>query len=230
MLRLRSHLKVIQAFYDVGLRPKLDVLQAQVKVSDAEQALLMAKTRVEGLFGKKSNSEYTFTGQIRYVKHVKKLNDTRTNLKEVINTEADSIIIDTNILKDSNWSYESLSFANSLKNKLGHSSELTILDKLQRLNIGVGPQVLDSQFYFLRDVEEINESIIKAFNRRNEEVIIEKALIRPVLRNDRPEKYNLTQEAKDYIIFPYDIEGKFLTRSEERRVGKECRSRWSPYH
>ena len=23
---------------------------------------------------------------------------------------------------------------------------------------------------------------------------------------------------------------KKLTRSEERRVGKECRSRWSPYH
>ena len=23
---------------------------------------------------------------------------------------------------------------------------------------------------------------------------------------------------------------KMLTRSEERRVGKECRSRWSPYH
>ena len=23
---------------------------------------------------------------------------------------------------------------------------------------------------------------------------------------------------------------KDLTRSEERRVGKECRSRWSPYH
>ena len=24
--------------------------------------------------------------------------------------------------------------------------------------------------------------------------------------------------------------GYGLTRSEERRVGKECRSRWSPYH
>ena len=24
--------------------------------------------------------------------------------------------------------------------------------------------------------------------------------------------------------------GSSLTRSEERRVGKECRSRWSPYH
>ena len=28
-----------------------------------------------------------------------------------------------------------------------------------------------------------------------------------------------------------DREGRvFDTRSEERRVGKECRSRWSPYH
>ena len=26
----------------------------------------------------------------------------------------------------------------------------------------------------------------------------------------------------------YDLEGVY--RSEERRVGKECRSRWSPYH
>ena len=25
-------------------------------------------------------------------------------------------------------------------------------------------------------------------------------------------------------------EGHYLCRSEERRVGKECRSRWSPYH
>src|SRR3712207_8197869 len=24
--------------------------------------------------------------------------------------------------------------------------------------------------------------------------------------------------------------GTFVARSEERRVGKECRSRWSPYH
>ena len=24
--------------------------------------------------------------------------------------------------------------------------------------------------------------------------------------------------------------GKVIARSEERRVGKECRSRWSPYH
>ena len=27
-----------------------------------------------------------------------------------------------------------------------------------------------------------------------------------------------------------DVSVKFMMRSEERRVGKECRSRWSPYH
>ena len=30
----------------------------------------------------------------------------------------------------------------------------------------------------------------------------------------------------DYIWLVW----QFSTRSEERRVGKECRSRWSPYH
>ena len=30
--------------------------------------------------------------------------------------------------------------------------------------------------------------------------------------------------------FKKDLEELRSTRSEERRVGKECRSRWSPYH
>jgi len=29
---------------------------------------------------------------------------------------------------------------------------------------------------------------------------------------------------------PATVETQVLVRSEERRVGKECRSRWSPYH
>ena len=36
-----------------------------------------------------------------------------------------------------------------------------------------------------------------------------------------------TGESLDILVADLDI-GK--TRSEERRVGKECRSRWSPYH
>ena len=31
------------------------------------------------------------------------------------------------------------------------------------------------------------------------------------------------------LVNAFLADGK-LTRSEERRVGKECRSRWSPYH
>ena len=32
------------------------------------------------------------------------------------------------------------------------------------------------------------------------------------------------------IFFPVTVEYVYDERSEERRVGKECRSRWSPYH
>ena len=31
-------------------------------------------------------------------------------------------------------------------------------------------------------------------------------------------------------LSPREICDSGITRSEERRVGKECRSRWSPYH
>lgn len=44
--RLQSQLKVTQAFYDVGLKPRLDVLQAEVDLATAEQALLTAKNNV----------------------------------------------------------------------------------------------------------------------------------------------------------------------------------------
>ena len=35
----------------------------------------------------------------------------------------------------------------------------------------------------------------------------------------------LLEDMKDGILY-----SNILLRSEERRVGKECRSRWSPYH
>ena len=33
-----------------------------------------------------------------------------------------------------------------------------------------------------------------------------------------------------YINVGIFVIGTLISRSEERRVGKECRSRWSPYH
>src|SRR5690242_15536366 len=40
-----------------------------------------------------------------------------------------------------------------------------------------------------------------------------------------PETYDQVQVSKDVVG-----EGAAYLRSEERRVGKECRSRWEPYH
>ena len=37
-------------------------------------------------------------------------------------------------------------------------------------------------------------------------------------------------EEGDKRVTSYRDHGHMLARSEERRVGKECRSRWSPYH
>ena len=50
--------------------------------------------------------------------------------------------------------------------------------------------------------------------------------------------YNMVNEdwfadqVEEVKVYVFDAEGKYLQtfRSEERRVGKECRSRWSPYH
>ena len=45
------------------------------------------------------------------------------------------------------------------------------------------------------------------------------------------EKGNEEMKEAKVVVSVYDENGKIATgRSEERRVGKECRSRWSPYH
>ena len=57
--------------------------------------------------------------------------------------------------------------------------------------------------------------------------VIAKALV------ENPDEVVVTESVKDdetvieLSVAPADM-GK--VRSEERRVGKECRSRWSPYH
>lgn len=169
-------------------------------------------TYIACLFGGSSKtSKKLELSQIRYAKHEGKLNSTRTNLNEVIMTKTRSALIESSLFINRNWSYESLTFTHFLEQKLLHSPDLVVLDDIERLNIGVGPQVLDSRFYFLHDVVKMSDGTIQAFNRRNEKVIIEQDLVRPVLRNDFPEEYNVVRETKDYLIFPYNEDGTLIS-------------------
>ena len=50
------------------------------------------------------------------------------------------------------------------------------------------------------------------------------------IKQDRT-AYKIPRSVQDVIpIQRIFADGIFQFRSEERRVGKECRSRWSPYH
>lgn len=73
LVRLRSQLKVNTAFYEVGLRPKLDMLQAQVDVATAEQLLLAAQNSVDTLsaqlntlIGRNANADVEYVGALEY--------------------------------------------------------------------------------------------------------------------------------------------------------------------
>src|SRR5258708_38463578 len=46
----------------------------------------------------------------------------------------------------------------------------------------------------------------------------------------QPKTYTSAATVKQVNASDIQVEVAALIRSEERRVGKECRSRWSPYH
>ena len=72
--RLRDQLKITQAFYTVGLRPRLDVLQAEVDVSQAENVLIQTENvrdttqaRLNTLLGLPATSEISYLGELAHV-------------------------------------------------------------------------------------------------------------------------------------------------------------------
>ena len=71
-----------------------------------------------------------------------------------------------------------------------------------------------------KKIEELESNGVKAFSKKYDKQI----MIGDILKHN-PEE-NLKFKTAGKIM---SLRGKQL-RSEERRVGKECRSRWSPYH
>src|SRR5256885_10915517 len=69
-------------------------------------------------------------------------------------------------------------------------------------------EVLDTIFDSIKELINYSAAVIYVMDSRSGEV----------------------HEFKTRGYLPQSISEDFLARSEERRVGKECRSRWSPYH
>ena len=74
LTRLQDQLRVTTAFYDVGLRPRLDVLQAQVDAADAENVLLQAQNalavqeaRMNTLLNLPVEAPITYVGSLDYL-------------------------------------------------------------------------------------------------------------------------------------------------------------------
>lgn len=74
VVRLQSQLQNVQAFFDVGLRPKFDVLQAEVDLAQAEQTLLISEnvvatqiSRLNTLLNLGLEAQASYEGELTYI-------------------------------------------------------------------------------------------------------------------------------------------------------------------
>lgn len=80
--RLRSQKDSSKAFYDVGVSPRIDVLQADVDVSNAESALLIAENAVETEIARLNtllllpiDADVEYKGQLSYIPFTRTLDN-----------------------------------------------------------------------------------------------------------------------------------------------------------
>ena len=70
--------------------------------------------------------------------------------------------------------------------------------------------------------------VYKNFTAIDTHTVHEKEIIQLRLNDTNGIENFVKNFAKAY--YSWDTSKEAIERSEERRVGKECRSRWSPYH
>jgi UTP--glucose-1-phosphate uridylyltransferase len=86
---------------------------------------------------------------------------------------------------------------------------------------------------FLPYTKAMPKEMIAIVDRPSLEIIVDEIVesgITDILFVISPEKQAIVKHfSVDHALEEF-LEGRGKLRSEERRVGKECRSRWSPYH
>ena len=80
------------------------------------------------------------------------------------------------------------------------------------------PTLMDCRRLFLRNYEVMINIGVHDFEKKGEQRVLINVDLYVPLATSTPKADQLNE------VLDYDF------RSEERRVGKECRSRWSPYH
>ena len=80
LARLQDQLRITTAFYNVGLRPRLDVLQAEVDVRQAENSLIQVENsrdtslaKLNTLMGLPATAKIKFTGKLTHVPFTRSL-------------------------------------------------------------------------------------------------------------------------------------------------------------
>src|SRR5260370_13172822 len=82
-----------------------------------------------------------------------------------------------------------------------------------------------------RLLAEANQAAKLATERANTLDAIFHAMTEGItVANQEGEVLILNNAASHFLGVPKNFTNLLKSRSEERRVGKECRSRWSPYH
>ena len=126
-------------------------------------------------------------------------------------------------IEENSYFYNPLGLLQELKGySLKESDPLFIYRELYKYNDK--QQLLESHYY---SNYTLTETTIYSYNNKGK--LIKKL---DYLKGKLDSEYKLEYDErgnlikKDYYFTQFSI----LLRSEERRVGKECRSRWSPYH
>src|SRR5690606_6198105 len=131
---------------------------------------------------------------------------------------------------------ERLLAANGLSPPLERRSNLLdLVQQTARGLLGDPENVADALEDVLDDPSELGDLVERITDRLFQLTGLHPLLdaIRPLLGELRERLAEPRQEPgtdPGQVTEPFQQRGKAGTRSEERRVGKECRSRWSPYH
>ncbi|MFS7002275.1 Eco57I restriction-modification methylase domain-containing protein [Carnobacterium maltaromaticum] len=167
-------------------------------------------TYVTCLFGSKLTHS-----TLSYSYLTEEVNSNRTNLFSILNEKIEEEQFSSSTLSSGYWS-RNFFIAETIINRIlaENKRRFMTFNDSEEYDIIVGPQVLDSKFFILKDVTFDSNGIITSQNRRGDKVVIEKEIIRKVLRNNHMESFeNLNNKREfSYIVFPYDKDAKLIDK------------------